>query len=69
VGEILDALHIKSRPIGRPYVIIAHTIKGKGVSFFEDDNAWHYGRLTDAQAKQAYSELGFSEDGKEMAKC
>ena len=69
VSEIMDALHIKSRPVGRPYVIIAHTIKGKGVSFFEDDNAWHYGRLTHEQAQQAYSELGFSTDGKEMQKC
>ena len=69
VGEIIDALHIKSRPVGRPYVIIAHTTKGKGVSFFEDDNAWHYGRLTDEQAKQAYAELGFSEDGKKAMPC
>ena len=69
VGEIIDALHIKSRPVGRPYVIIAHTIKGKGVSFFEDDNAWHYGRLTNEQAEQAYKELGFSQDGKETLSC
>ena len=69
VGEIIDALHIKSRPVGRPYVIIAHTIKGKGVSFFEDDNAWHYGYLTNEQAEQAYKELGFSQDGKETVPC
>jgi len=69
VGEIIDALHIKSRPVGRPYVIIAHTIKGKGVSFFEDDNAWHYGRLTNEQAEQAYKELGFSQNGKEAVAC
>ena len=69
VGEIIDAMHIKSRPVGRPYVIIAHTIKGKGISFFEDDNAWHYGRLTKEQAEQAYKELGFSQDGKEAVPC
>ena len=69
VGEIIDALHIKSRPVGRPYAIIAHTIKGKGISMFEDDNAWHYGRLTQEQAEQAYQELGFSPQGKEMEKC
>ena len=28
--------------INKPSVIVAHTIKGKGVSFMEDDNNWHY---------------------------
>ena len=27
---------------GKPVAIIAHTVKGKGVSFMEDDNNWHY---------------------------
>lgn len=27
---------------GKPVAVIAHTIKGKGVSFMEDDNNWHY---------------------------
>lgn len=27
---------------GRPTMIVAHTVKGKGVSFMEDDNNWHY---------------------------
>ena len=26
----------------RPSMIVAHTVKGKGVSFMEDDNNWHY---------------------------
>ena len=26
----------------KPHIIIAHTVKGKGVSFMEDDNNWHY---------------------------
>ena len=26
----------------KPTAIIAHTIKGKGISFMEDDNNWHY---------------------------
>lgn len=29
-----------------PKAIIAETVKGKGVSFMEDDNSWHYTRLT-----------------------
>jgi transketolase len=32
----------------RPSVIVAHTVKGKGVSFMEDDNNWHY-RTPDAE--------------------
>jgi transketolase len=27
---------------GRPIAVIAHTVKGRGVSFMEDDNNWHY---------------------------
>ena len=27
---------------GKPVAIVAHTVKGKGVSFMEDDNNWHY---------------------------
>jgi transketolase len=26
----------------RPKAVVAHTIKGKGISFMEDDNNWHY---------------------------
>jgi transketolase len=29
----------------QPKALVAHTIKGKGVSFMEDDNRWHYTRL------------------------
>jgi transketolase len=34
--------------VGRPKAIVAHTVKGKGVSFMEDDNNWHY-RVPSAQ--------------------
>ncbi|MDM8542417.1 transketolase [Desulfococcaceae bacterium HSG9] len=43
---------------GKPVAIIAHTIKGKGVSFMEDDNNWHY-RIPNAQeVVKAKGELG-----------
>ncbi len=32
----------------KPRVLVAHTIKGKGISFMEDDNNWHY-RIPSAQ--------------------
>ncbi len=40
-----------------PRAIVAHTIKGKGVSFMENNNRWHYSRLTDEIYKLAIAEL------------
>ena len=45
---------------GRPRAIIAHTVKGKGVSFMEDDNNWHYRIPTEDELAQARRELGLS---------
>ncbi|HYV34163.1 MAG TPA: transketolase, partial [Gemmataceae bacterium] len=45
---------------GKPVAIIAHTIKGKGVSFMEDDNNWHYRIPTADEVSQARKELGLS---------
>ncbi|HOL17508.1 MAG TPA: transketolase, partial [Bacillota bacterium] len=38
---------------GKPTVIIAHTVKGKGVDFMENDPAWHYGGLDSEKEKNA----------------
>jgi len=46
---------------GRPSCIIAHTIKGKGVSFMENQLAWHYKSPNAEQLAQALEELGCSE--------
>jgi transketolase len=43
---------------GRPTVILASTVKGKGVSFMEGQLAWHYRSLDDALLAQALKELG-----------
>jgi transketolase len=43
---------------GKPSVIIAHTVKGKGVSFMENQLAWHYKSPNAEQLKQALTELG-----------
>jgi transketolase len=43
---------------GRPTAIVAHTVKGKGVSFMEDDNNWHYRVPNDDEFQQALRELG-----------
>lgn len=41
----------------KPTFVIANTIKGKGVSFMEDQKKWHHGVPTDEEYKQAISEL------------
>jgi transketolase len=43
---------------GKPVALIAHTIKGKGVSFMEDDNNWHYRAPTADEVVKAHKELG-----------
>lgn len=43
---------------GRPTAIIAHTVKGKGVSFMEDDNNWHYRIPTENEVAASKQELG-----------
>lgn len=43
---------------GRPTAIVAHTVKGKGVSFMEDDNNWHYRIPTAEEVHRAKIELG-----------
>lgn len=43
----------------KPKALIAKTVKGKGVSFMESINSWHYTRLDSESYAQAVSELGF----------
>jgi transketolase len=38
---------------GQPKVLVAHTVKGKGVDFMENNNEWHHNRLTKAHYDQA----------------
>jgi transketolase len=56
--QIEDALKSVPFKIGRPSCIIAHTVKGKGVSFMENQLAWHYKSPNDEQLKRALTELG-----------
>jgi len=41
VGKVMDALDAAEKVKGKPTVIIAHTVKGKGVSFVENKADWH----------------------------
>ncbi len=56
--EIVDAFAKAKEVKGKPSIIIAKTVKGKGVSFMENQAGWHGKAPDEAQAKQAIEELG-----------
>jgi len=59
-GHDLTALHDALQPAtsGRPRMIVAHTVKGRGVSFMQDDNNWHYRIPSADELALARKELG-----------
>jgi len=57
IRDVLDRLRRPEVAPGRPRLVLARTLKGKGVTFMEDDDAWHAGHLTAEQAAQALKEL------------
>jgi transketolase len=58
MAQILDAVERAKATVGQPSAIIAKTVKGKGVSYMENNNAWHKGTPTEEQWCQAAKELG-----------
>lgn len=60
VGQIAALLENIPNGSGKPVALIAHTVKGKGVSFMEDDNNWHYRAPTAEEVVLARKELGLS---------
>ncbi len=56
--QILGALDAAEGFAGKPTAIIAHTVKGKGVSFAENQTGFHNAALTQEQFEQALRELG-----------
>ena len=56
--QILNAVKGVSLDSSRPTMVVSHTIKGKGISFMEDDNNWHYRVPTVEEVQMAKSELG-----------
>lgn len=57
---LTQALAVESSP-GKPMVILADTIKGKGVSFMEDQIAWHHRVPDDSEYAAAIQELEYAE--------
>ena len=61
IGEIINALNEAERIKGQPTMIIAHTIKGKGVSFMENKVEYHGIAPTKGEYERAMKELGINE--------
>lgn len=54
----IDAAYTQAKTVkGKPTVIVGHSIKGKGVSFMENNAAWHGSAPNDEQYAQAIKEL------------
>ncbi|MFT5444934.1 MAG: transketolase [Gammaproteobacteria bacterium] len=58
MDQIVSALDALPLVEGKPSVLIAHTIKGKGVSFSEDTHLWHNNMVPDEVYEKALAELG-----------
>lgn len=59
---IYSAYETAKASIDKPTAIIANTIKGKGISFMENNASWHGKALNDEELKQALSELRGTHD-------
>ena len=55
--QLAKTLEQGSRESGRPVCVIAHTVKGKGVSFMENSVLWHYRTARGAELEAALNEL------------
>ena len=56
-AAIVEACAAAGREKGRPTVILARTVKGKGVSFMENTPAWHSALVSEDLKEQALAEL------------
>ena len=56
--QIFAALDMAKETVGKPTMIIAKTIKGKGVSFMENQAGWHGAAPSDSDLERALLDLG-----------
>lgn len=57
IEELLECFKKIPTVKGKPHLMIANTIKGKGISFMENQRQWHHKVPNDEELKQALSEL------------
>lgn len=60
--QIFAALDMAKETVGKPTMIIAKTVKGKGVSFMENNAGWHGTAPSDSDLEKALQELGGSDN-------
>ena len=58
-NDILEAMKTAQNTKGRPSIIVSRTIKGKGISFMENNNDWHHNRITKNGLYDCLQSLGF----------
>ncbi len=58
ISQLIEAYDKAQAEKIRPTAVIAHTVKGKGVSFMENNKSWHHGVLSKEQYEQAVREIG-----------
>jgi len=58
IRTMIQHIHSIRTTTKKPVAIIANTVKGKGVSFMEDDNNWHYRIPSSGDVQKAHRELG-----------
>ncbi len=56
-GQLLEAYRRAETQKGKPAAVIAHTVKGKGISYMENQASWHHGVMTEEQYRQAAADL------------
>ena len=61
--KLIDVLSKMPVRIGKPTCIIAHTVKGKGVSYIENNKFWHHKVPTPQQLNDATKELNLTKEG------
>lgn len=57
IAELVAVFDALPFDVGKPNLILAHTIKGKGISFMENQVSWHHHVPTDAEFAAAMEEL------------
>ena len=62
ISDLLGVLEKTPFEQGKPSLVIAHTVKGKGVSFIENATAWHHHVPSDREFAQAIAELDEAEE-------
>jgi transketolase len=62
-AQIEDAFEEARHVANRPTILIAHTLKGRGVSFMEGSPLWHGSvKIKEAEFRRAMADLGAAED-------